>query len=756
MIQEYLRITRIWPSNRNGRTGFFRADSIRWMKFKLLTGISQGGLQARSGPNPFGDTICKKIMNTRLSHRRLKFLGANGIMSVLLVFAEAAFSQVCQQIGGEWQVEEHSTITYDIGGQISSAQNDGSGPLTIEQDGCQIHFESQGVNPIDGSIIRLSRDGSVNGNNVTYTGEAGVIIPGASYSENYITGTGVIDENTITVNNVGSVRASAYGIPIVVTISGTALFTRSVSAVSLTGEVRLVSPTGEPVSDVTMRLAGNVPTPQETLTDSHGHYAFNDLSVGSYTVVPHKSGFLFEPAGQTVNISQATPLPVFVAHPVSTFQITRIWSDQVPNSEFCSLPPDPSKGQGAGTWGNSQNLIVMGAGADGRGHVSCEIEFDPADSPFRDKLILRLVSIGVPAGDLAEAVWNGDTATFAAEISGSEIFCQIHGWIDFNDNGQIDLDSEESLVRGPGTFVIVSRSGYEGAISQLRSKTWIGLTGIPLPIAYRLLDSFLDNAVPQHATDNGRVPVSAVNDRDHNTGVEFGPATVASVHEYLFDHSSDVAEKVIASDAVRTAVLQSIEDNRSKIMAAFQNPDTQKFSFPIANSLPIEFQKRNDNSLEQWDLYYAFHSVVLNHPSIIVKRDKPDSVRLSGALTDTYDFRWNVGELSSLACRVQAGFPSLGNAGEVFRVRVLLDGDVPNVRYDQEPSVQLQWGGYSSGTNLVLECTHAPGSNVSIEYSTDLKSWQLLRTLPPAESVATLSLEELIGQYSKCYFRVVE
>ena len=146
----------------------------------------------------------------------------------MLVLAGSLHAQNCQDISGTWQVEDHSTIIYNIGGQISTNHTDGSGPLTIQQSGCQIHFVSEGINPIDGSIIQFPRDGTVTGNNVTYGGQTAVIIPGATYSQNIITGTGVVEGNTMIVTNAGAVNCSVYGIPIMITIAGISVFTRPV------------------------------------------------------------------------------------------------------------------------------------------------------------------------------------------------------------------------------------------------------------------------------------------------------------------------------------------------------------------------------------------------------------------------------------------------------------------------------------------------------------------------------------------------
>jgi hypothetical protein len=603
-----------------------------------------------------------------------------------IAFVASALAQDCRQIGGLWEVEEHTTIKYRVSGQTSSTQSDQTGLLPIQQTGCGIQFESEGVNPTDGSIIQLARHGMVTGSNVTYTGEAGVIIPGATYSENYINGTGVIVGNTMLVTNVGMVRASVQGISVVVTISGTAVFTRSGPLASISGEVQFEDPAGDPVPDVTVTLTSGTFSVQEVQTDDMGAYAFDGLTPGTYTVVPRKSGFVFEPRNQIVDVIGDTRLPVFIASQVPQLKITSMWSSQVTGTEFCSLPSSAAAARGAGTWGNFLNIILMGASTDDKAHVSCSISIAPDN--FRDSLVLRLVQVD-GGGVLADANITGDLATFTADILANVTTCTIEGWIDLDHNGLFNPEAGEVLVRAPGEFVIISRQEYNAAISALRSRT--GFAGLVLPIAYRLLDSFLDNTTPEHGVDNGLVPVSPVEDLDHNAGVDFDIIGRALVHEYEFPANSDVASKVLASDAMRRLVTQAIAGNSSAIQEAFDDPLTTEITIPVLQGttfVPIEFRQPDDLILSEWDLYYAFHAAQIYDCSVTLTRDS-DVVSLAGILADTYDFRWNVGELSALASRVQAGFPTLGMAGEVYRVKVVLAGDVQGVRYDLNPALAL-------------------------------------------------------------------
>jgi hypothetical protein len=691
-------------------------------------------------------------MNTLSRGGGRRFLCWAGAVSLALFLPNTFFAQTCTNIAGTWLVEEASTITYNINGQITTTQSGGTGPLDIEQTGCSIHFVSQGVNPIDGSIITLSRDGTVAGNIVTYTGQTGVIIPGASCSQNYVTGTGVINGNTMTVTNVGKVLCSVQGIPIDVTISGTAVFTRMGQLFRISGEIRLDTPTGPPVRDVTVRLTGSS-GPRDCQSDANGRYVFDALPPGAYVVAPASTGYVFTPRDISVSLARDTQLAVIVANQVPAFSISRIWSDQVPGIQFNSLPPDSATG--AGTWGNHLSLIVMGARADGLGRVQCSIKLDPADTPLRDRLVLKLIRAEGQGDVLADASWTGDTASFSTAVAGESVLCTIQGWVDMDRNGAFNPETGETLTRAPGNFVIVSQAGYAAAKQGLRDKVGWGLAGAFLPLAYRFVDSFLNNSTPEHSTDLGLVPVSAVGDLDHNVGVQFAGGS-AFVHEYGFDSASDVAARILAADAIQEAVLQAVAANSQRIAQAFQGTTTGEITFPLLEGTePIAFEFPEPDTLvvSEWDLYYAFHGAAMHNATVTVRQQERDRVRLRAVLTDTYDFRWNAGEMSALASKVQAGFPTLGNSGEVFRIRVVLDGAVRNVRYDAGPSLTLGWAEVAGGQKLLLECTHRPGTAVFVEYSTDLSSWQLLQQAATAESVSTIDVEQLLGKKTGCYFR---
>ena len=72
------------------------------------------------------------------------------------------------------------------------------------------------------------------GNQVTYSGLTGVVLPNATCSQNNITGTGTVNGDTMNINNTGEVDCSVMGIiPVSVTVTSSSVFTRTGPKITL-------------------------------------------------------------------------------------------------------------------------------------------------------------------------------------------------------------------------------------------------------------------------------------------------------------------------------------------------------------------------------------------------------------------------------------------------------------------------------------------------------------------------------------------
>jgi hypothetical protein len=442
---------------------------------------------------------------------------------------------------------------------------------------------------------------------------------------------------------------------------------------------------------------------------------------------------------------------------LGTLAIAQIWSDQVPNRQFNSLPADAAANTGAGEYGSQLGLIVMGARSDNKGYVKCEIKLDSDNPSSRTNIVLRLINSEGEGEVLAEPLWNAarDIASFCVPVPGKAIRCTVEGWLDLDGNGILNPENNEVLVKAPGKFVILSKSGYETAINSLRNKVVLGIVGTIMPVAYRFLGAFLNHTAPQYSVDQGDMVVSPNGDLDHNAGVEFDSRGQAQMPVYQFGANSDVAARIFQSSALKELAVKAVAANQPHILAAFEDGTRTDFTFDLGgDSVPCVFPNLDNQPLLDWDLYYSFHGTTLLNPKITVFRSNLTQVHLQGILTDIYDFQWDVGALSSLACQVQAGYPTLGVSGGVFGIRVSLDGDIDNVRYSGYPSLKIGWVDRSNGRKLVLECTHASATPALIEHSADLKSWETLGTNQLNGSVSYVDLDTLMRQQTQCYFRM--
>jgi sulfatase modifying factor 1 len=479
---------------------------------------------------------------------------------------------------------------------------------------------------------------------------------------------------------------------------------------------------------------------------------------------------------QTATITVLTP-PVI--------KITRIWSDQVskqvPGVEFNSLPPDPVRQWGAGRHGDQLGLIVMGARDDNKGYVKCEVQLIPADSPFRDKVIVRLVRSDGGGGELARQVLTGSTVALSTSLPAQCITNRIEAWVDLDSNGAPNPEHGEVVVASPGEFAIVSKEGYEAAMQELRKKVPFPV-GAVFPIAYRFLDSFLNHTSPEHSLPNAPcLPITAIDPSlDLNVGVDFDAGGGPCVPQYSFPATTDVAAKILASGPVRNAVVAAVARHLASIREAFADPSTLSHTFSLsANPDPVGLDFPEGPAFEAWDLYYAFREVDLTDAQVTVWRQDETSVGLSGIVTDLYDFGWHKGPLSEWGALVQAGYPTLGPSGRIFRTKVLLDGKIQNVRYDGRPSLRLSPRLFEWGPGFVLEYTDpgntamaiqsgphggqrvvaalpaaSAGTKVMVEASIDLQTWQRVSELILSNGVAEFVLPTEMAKAPRQFFRI--
>jgi hypothetical protein len=101
----------------------------------------------------------------------------------------------CANIHGVWNERETATIVCTPGGTQTESQSD---QLDIVQTGCRVHW----------TVLGVSRDGSVNGNRLTASGQLAIGEPGAVITENVITIQGEISSDLRTIEMTSNGRVS--------------------------------------------------------------------------------------------------------------------------------------------------------------------------------------------------------------------------------------------------------------------------------------------------------------------------------------------------------------------------------------------------------------------------------------------------------------------------------------------------------------------------------------------------------------------
>jgi hypothetical protein len=167
-------------------------------------------------------------------------------------------------------------------------------------------------------------------------------------------------------------------------------------------------------SGATVALSGAATA--STVADANGNYSFSQLSNGSYTVTPAKTGFIFSPSSQPVTVNGANvPTENFTAQVVTTGGITLI-QDNVNGNESTASKISTSF-TAANTAGNF--LIVSGTIARPAGTLSIS---DTAGNTY----IPVVTSVTDTNQDVTSYLWyvpsckgGGNTVTLTPAIAGA-------------------------------------------------------------------------------------------------------------------------------------------------------------------------------------------------------------------------------------------------------------------------------------------------------------------------------------------------
>jgi hypothetical protein len=169
----------------------------------------------------------------------------------------------------------------------------GSQNVTITSSNLTANFSSIQVFTISGTITGTGGNGAT----VTLTGAASATTT-ANASGVYTFSNRATGAYTVTPSKLGFVFTPTNRAVTITTANVTANFTSAVQLFTISGTI-----SGAGGSGATVRLTG---TSTATVTaNPSGIYTFTGLAVGSYTVTPSKTSFLYTPASQAVTLTTA-------------------------------------------------------------------------------------------------------------------------------------------------------------------------------------------------------------------------------------------------------------------------------------------------------------------------------------------------------------------------------------------------------------------------------------------------------------------
>jgi hypothetical protein len=220
---------------------------------------------------------------------------------------------------------------------------------------------------------------------------------------------------------------------IIFIIGASAAFAAVTGTVS--GIVRATS--GEPVADVEVTLSAAATAPQQEFTDSGGHYVFQGVSPGTYTVKADKE--TFQSAQSTVSVAQDQTtnldfnLEKAVISSTSHIHIATVQRNRVMTSatltakleeETKSQPnelyqfPGLVFGQPGVTYDSGQYPHIRG---DDQNQNGFEVDGVPITGPLDNQFSTNIVSVGMRSMNLitggADASYGGATGGFINEVT---------------------------------------------------------------------------------------------------------------------------------------------------------------------------------------------------------------------------------------------------------------------------------------------------------------------------------------------------
>lgn len=358
---------------------------------------------------------------------------------------------------------------------------------------------------------------------------------------------------------------------------------------------------------------------------------------------------------------------------VMSVTVEKLWSDQI-LLVACNFLPGGS-GCRCGFGGELHYILVGTRAPSDEGRVKMRVVVTNG-SP--DIVMFQLSTDGASAIATGEA--EGDVIKFRVPgpMNDSDDYF-VHVGVD--QNGDNTLSSDELRVKFPYKVKFVDATTYSLADFAVRSLYLAGWAA--LPTAANNLKAFLDGDVPNGATEQ---PI-AVDARDRNTplehptGLHFNATSCTAITtEYIFGVNSLVADKVARSSTYRNLIMTILDLRRQDVQNWFNTnsvAEVRQFTWEL--NLTVDF---DSGSLVD-DLHFAFGKAKFTGSVSVTAIRNGSGFRydyehaiLVGTQKDLYDWDYDIRTPDRLCAVLQAGYPSLGTAGEVKANRVNLNHQI--------------------------------------------------------------------------------
>ena len=351
--------------------------------------------------------------------------------------------------------------------------------------------------------------------------------------------------------------------------------------------------------------------------------------------------------------------------------INQIGSNQVEGVLANFLP--------GGSGSDQLPYIMVGARSDGRLYVKATVLSQLA--PGAPPLLAGLKRVG-ESEPIPASLFSGDTASMSTDLPFTLLTVDYTVAVGTDEDGDGLLSSNEIVTESTSRVKAVSQAAYNTASTLL---TAAAIGGSFLVEGSDFLKTFL--AIGQFPSDvTTSSDTIAINVPTHNTGVVWGTGGTGIFSRHNFPTTSSLAGKVLDSSFfAKDAVGGTIEEveHLIEVLDFFKdNPAVQTHTFVFTTTKLVTFAGFSEPNLHVGLGGSTYTGTIAAQ----IRRAPPclvlDSAEVNGSLRDLYDWGFEEGGLNTTASILQAGYPTLGNGGQIFRVKIDLAGTLTDVDFD--------------------------------------------------------------------------